>query len=419
MQNRTMIIIAVTLFAIAALLVVAISVAFYVSSSKTYPAPVLTRTVPANRKITSKLLKTKQFDQPPADNIITESDKIVGKVAARELSAGAKLTPDDFREKFKIIKSTSSIPAGNRIDRSMVKKAFVAEKPDNAVEKTEWLVGRMVRSGIPANVSVRSTHVYEEEQKIVVATRQIKANTLVRSEQLKVVSRPVFPEDAVTDKEQLVGRAIKNRKSPGDVLRKSDLYEGKMQLSYFIPLYKRAKTLDVDVSRSVAYQLRPGDLVDLYVYQPRNYSSAKAQEAATVGSEIHVLQKVADATEILALNKQNQNVWSKDKLQKIKNNQKKKGGGKMTYNGVTLAVTLKEAEKISLIQGMKSEGEKMHFYLILRPRIQKSKYGRRKVTGLEIFNREGGLEANEYLESRPVTVIQGEEEKVHKVPGYR
>ncbi len=415
MQNRTMIIIAVTLFIVAAFLVLAMFAAFYLSSSKTYPAPVLTRNVSENQKITGNLLKMKQFSDPVEKKYITDSEKIVGRVADRDLNKNSKLTPADLRDKFKIVKSIHSVPAGNRLDKSMLKMAKVNKKPDKAVENMESLLGKMVRSGIPANVAVLSSHVYNEEKNVVVAARPIKTNTLVRTEQLKVVSRPVFPEDAISDPEKVVSQAIKRHKSPGDVLRKSDLYKGKKQLSYFIPLYKRAVKISVDVSKFIAYQLRPGDFIDLYVYQPKTPGFGGKQEI-TGGESLHVLQKVADAAEVLALNQRNGNIWSKKTLEKKKSG--KKGGGKVTYNGITLAVSLKEAEKISLIQGMKSEKRSMNFYLILRPRIQESNYGLRKMTNLELFNPRGHKEAEEFLESHSVKVIQGEDEETYRVPGY-
>ncbi len=418
MENRVMIAIAGILFLLAVFLGTAIFVALFLTARRDYPVPVADRAIPANTRITENHLATAYLDEPPPEDILTDEQQIIGMIAGWELEPESRFVEADLRDYFELFRTTRSIPAGNRIEREMLELTRVDHKPGNAVEELDWVLGKMVREGIPAQTVIRLDHVYVEEHQVVVADRIIRPNSLLRSDQLTVERRPGVPEDAISSREELVGRAIRIRRSPGEVIRETDLYDEDLQLSYFIPMYRRAVGIPINPERSVSHMIRPGDLVDLYVYQARQYSPAEMDIFSGTGDRVHVLQKVADGSEVLALNSGDRNFWNKSQIEAIEESEERD----FTYDGMTLALTLKEAEKVSLIKGMKYRGLDMRFYVILRPRILESQYGLRRLTDLELFDRRARYEVDELMKSRPdrpVEVIQGDRHETYRVPDRR
>jgi Flp pilus assembly protein CpaB len=254
-------------------------------------------------------------------------------------------------------------------------------------------------------------------QKVVVASEPISANSMIRKDQVKLVSRANPPPDPVTDINSVVGRSAKAKLRPAQVVRESDLFPKTNQLSYFIPLYRRAVTIPVSNYNNLSYMLRPGDQVDLYVYLPQGYvrgTGTNQQNADVLGSD--VLQKVSDAAQILSLN----DVFTKKEVEQIESGGQNKQAQQFTYQEMTLGVTLWEAEKINLIRGQQQAGnQNIRFFVILRPHQLQSSYGYRSVNNYDLFGRSLGNATSRDVSGPQVQVIQGQERETYRVQDYR
>lgn len=412
-----MIIVTVVLVVVVAFLTLAILAGIYLTGGQTYQTLVARTNIPANTQIRQNMVQQKEVDEEPSDAVITDPGQVVGKVSKQSIKKGSTFKPGQLGEQYKVVKTINSIPPGNRIQPNMVQEAQVDEKPDNAVSNLSNIQGKMVREGISANTIVSKDDVYQSEQEIVVATESIKANSMVREDQLKVVSKPTAPPDAVSDPNKVTGRALKRKANTGDVIRSTDLFPNRKQLSYFIPLYRRAISLPVSNYNNVSYMLRPGDQVDIYVYLPQGYSRGQSQGN---NDQLHtdMLKKVADGAEVLSLN----DVFTQDEIERIESGGNGDNGKpqKFTYQEMTLGVTLWEAEKINLVRAQQEAGENyLRFFVILRPRQLDSKYGNRSVSNYDLFNQELGDDAAREAGGPSVKVIQGEDEEVYRVPQYK
>lgn len=410
-----MIIVTVVLVVVVAFLTLAILAGIYLTGGQTYEVLVARTNIPANAKIKDAAVQVKEVDEEPPSSVITDKSQVVGKVTKEQIEKGSNFKPGQLRDKFKVVKTLNSIPPGNRIQASMVTVAKVDESPPNAVSEVSQLTGKMVREGIPANVVVREKDVYQSEQKIVVATESIASNSMVREGQIRVVSRPTAPPDAISDPNKVTGRALKRGVDAGDVIRSTDLFPNRKQLSYFVPLYRRAVSIPVSNYNNVSYMLRPGDQVDLYVYLPQGFSRGRQNNNQ---DQLHtdMLKKVADGSEVLSLN----DVFTQKRIQQIESGGENNKPRKFTYQEMTLGVTIWEAEKINLIRGQQQAGaSELRFFVILRPRQLDSKYGYRSVTNYDLFNKELGNQAARETNGPSVKVIQGEEESVYRVPRYK
>jgi Flp pilus assembly protein CpaB len=406
--------VAVVLFVVAALLGTAIVGVILLTGGQTYEAPVASRNLEPNTRIQSDHLQTKTFDEAPGESVITDREQLIGRVTTREVSGESTFTASDVRDQFETVYTTQSIPAGTRIQRGMVQVQSAEEKPSDAVADPEIIVGKMVRESLPADHVVQRSDVYIEEQEYVVAQEPIEANSIVRQEQVRVVNRPTGPADGLSDPSRVTGKPIKRSLSPGDVVRESDVYSGDPQLSYFIPMYKRAVSIPVANQNQYSYMMKPGDLVDLYAYSPRS------QEIPMGGEEVeeetvHTLQKIADGATVLSLNDR----FTTEQIRSFET-----GGGTGTqnqknfeYQSMTLGVSLKEAERVSLVRGMSSSGVNIDFYAVLRPRILESDYGiSRDITDFELFNPSAESRNNRLNGEKTVEVIHGGSKEVYRVP---
>lgn len=414
MQQRTMIIVTVVLVVVVAFLTLAILAGIYLTGGQTYEVLVARTNIPANAKIKEAAVQTKEVDEQPPSSVITDSSQVIGKVAKKKIEKGSRFKPGQLREKFNVVKTINSIPPGNRIQPNMVQVVKVDEIPPNAASEVSQLAGKMVRGGIAANTIVKTNDVYQSEQKIVVATEEITSNSMIRKDQIKVVSRPTAPPDAISDAEKVVGRALKNSVRSGQVIRSTDLFPNRKQLSYFIPLYRRAVSIPVSNYNNVSYMLRPGDQVDLYVYLPSGFERGRTNgQVDQLNTDM--LKKVADGAEVLSLN----DVFTQKRIKQIESGGKKNKSKKFTYQEMTLGVTLWEGEKINLIRAQQQAGKGfLRFFVILRPRQLESKYGYRSVSNYDLFNKELGNAAVREANGPSVKVIQGDKKSTYRVPRY-
>lgn len=407
-----MIVIAVILVVVVVFLALSIVAVLYLTGGQTYPVPVAAMDIPANQRITENMVRTEEFEEEPPANALRESGEVVGQVAANPIRKDSPFTPPDLRENHRVLRTTDSVPPGNRLQENMIREGEAEEMPDGAITNVDQLLGKMVREGIPANTVITRSQVHLQEQDFVVATREIPSNSLIRDDQIRVEQRPTGPNDGISDMETVLGRATKTKLEPGDPVRQSDLFSEDIQLSYFIPIYRRAVTMPVSNYNNVSYMLRPGDQVDLYAYMPQGFQEGTVSGQSDVLST-NMLQKVADGAEVLTLN----DVFRKEQIQQIESGE---NAQKFTYQKMTLGVSLWEAEKVNLIRGMQESGEQnVRFMVILRPRQLDSERARRRVTNYDLISPELGRNADQRVEGRNVEVIQGEEQQTYQVPRHR
>lgn len=413
MQNQTLIIVAVVLFVVAALLGSAIVAVMFLTGGQTYDIPVASQDIGENTRIKQSHLSTETLEEQPEEGVIRDAEQIVGKVTKNNISSGSSFQSGDLRNNFRVSFTTQSIPAGTRIQQTMLQVRESEDKPSDAVTDPSVVVGKMVRESVPANQILKRSDVYMQEQDFVVATEPIEANSMVRESQLKVESRPSGPSDGVSDITEVTGKPIKQSIEPGEAVRESDIYPGESQLSYFIPMYKRAVSIPVEDHNSYSNMIKPGDVVDLYAYAPREHDvPRKTNGDVEIQTEtVYTLQKIADAATVLSLNDK----FTKEQIEQFKAGGE--NGRNFDLKNMTFGVSLKESERLSLVRGMQNSGVEISYFAVLRPRILKSKYGvNRDITDYELFNPTSEGSTNRLRGEKTVEVIHGDQKEVYKVP---
>lgn len=417
MEQRTMIIVTVVLAVVVAFLTLAIFAGLYLTGGETYQIPVASTQLSANVEIQESDLEVREVEEEPAADVVTEAGQLVGKVTANAKSPGESFSRADVRDSYNIVRVTESVPAGNRLTADHVELVSTQDAPPNALGAIGSVEGKMVRQGIPRNAVVQEEDLYHSEEEIVVVTDTIEANSMIRENQVRVVSRPDVPPDAVTDPGDVIGRSTRGKLRSGQVVRSTDLFPDRQQLSYFIPLYRRAVTIPVSNYNNVSYQLRPGDRVDLYVYLPQGYVRGQSQGSVDE-LDSDMLQKVADGAEIIGLN----DVFTQNEINQIQagDTATNTQAQQFTYQEMTIGVDLWEAEKIHLIRGQQEAGQNnLRFFVILRPRQLESQYGSRSVSNYDLFNKSLGNEQARNASGPRIQVIQGNQKESYRVPQYR
>lgn len=416
MEQRTMIIVTVVLAVVVAFLTLAIVAGLYLTGGETYEVPVVGTNLPENARIKKSHIRVEERNEAPDENIISDPSELVGRVTDQSKQSGETFRQGEVQDVYTVVRALESIPAGNRIREGMVEEVTTDDRPGGAVGSVEELTGKMVRQGIPGKSIITEEDVYQDEQEVVVTTDSFEPNSMIRDDDVQVVSRPDVPPDALGNPENVIGRAVKNTLRSGQVIRKTDLFAQRKQLSYFIPLYRRGVTIPVSNYNNVSYQLRPGDRVDLYVYLPQGFQRGGTnQNIDQISSDM--LQKVADGAEIIALN----DAFTQEEIEEIESG----GEGEdtqarsFTYQEMTLGLTLWEAEKVHLIRGQQEAGnQNLRFFVLLRPRQLESEYGSRSVTNYDLFNKELGNRADKEASGPQVEVIQGNQKESYRVPKY-
>ncbi len=412
MQNRTLIIIAVVLFVVAALLGLSIFAVLYLTTTDPHPVPVAGSNLEANYRIQEYDLDTYDYGRPPPEDVITDTGQIIGRVTTGSIEAGDLFHAGDLRDRFEVVRLRREVSAGSRIGGDMLEVTYSDELPPGAYSSSADVAGKLSRRNLEAGEIVTVEDIHEEEEEFVVVTEQIEPNTIIRRDQLELTSRPPEYPDGVTALEQVVGEVSRRRLPAGEVVRESDLHVGDLQLSHFIPLHRRAVPIPIQNYNAVGYMINPGDLVDIYVYSPDSYSPRRVAEGGPGEINVHKLQKVADAARVLTLNRADETVYQRGQLEEDELT--------FNYDQITIGVTLSEAEKINLIRGMQQEAEQVRFFVILRPRNLESKYGLRRITNFDLYDHERreGRDVEKMIEGREVEVIHGDEIQKYRVPRY-
>lgn len=172
----------------------------------------------------------------------------------------------------------------------------------------------------------------EEEKnkmlKVVIATTEIKEGTITTAEmfELKKVPQQYVARGSLTQLEQVVGKVAAYPIIPGEQVNhlKFKQRSAKLGLQYVIPKGKRAVSVEVDKTGTIASLVNVGDRVDV-VCLIREQTTARA---------ITILQDV----EIYAIDQKT------EKNEKVE--EKKKSGLSTREQVVTFALSLSEAEKL-------------------------------------------------------------------------
>ncbi len=187
----------------------------------------------------------------------------------------------------------------------------------------------------------------EPTSQILVAKLNINPKTTITEEMiaLKEIKESALPPSYMTEKEQVIGQIAKETIYGGESInpeRLADEAYRRNHLAYIIPEGYRALTLQYTPVMGVGGFILPGDYVDIIgTYQP--IFNATEKDVSKV-----ILQQVL----VLAVQENTDEEASKDT---------------QGNNTITLAVTLKEAEKLTYTE------ERASIRLMLRPLNEKGK----------------------------------------------
>jgi pilus assembly protein CpaB len=180
-------------------------------------------------------------------------------------------------------------------------------------------------------------HVIEEAEEVVIVLKDIRPKTELTAEFLSVkrVPKPEMQAGALKDLDAAVGRLTKESLYGGEQVCESRLYarDEKPGLTFVIPPGKRAISVAVNEVIGVAGFIKPGDRVDVL--------GTFDEQAVGKTVTVTVLQDV----EVLAISQRMED----------------KNPGAVVATTVTLALTLDEAEKVTLAE------EQGRLRLALRP----------------------------------------------------
>lgn len=177
----------------------------------------------------------------------------------------------------------------------------------------------------------------EKRVNVVVASSELQPRSVVRSGMVRIAQVPlstVHP-DAVISMAEVEGRIVKDAILPGEQVLRSRLY-GELErpgLTFAIPPGKRAVSVAVNEVIGVAGFVHPGDDVDVLATFDKDFSG------------VDMTTTVLQGVKVLAISQETRTNSEQAKLSTT----------------VTLAVTLEEAERLTLAE------EKGSLRLALRP----------------------------------------------------
>lgn len=166
-----------------------------------------------------------------------------------------------------------------------------------------------------------------------VARTSIPTNTIITEAMLEVRTFETRPADFIgADQKNLILNTVsKNAIAQGRIITKADLFgTGAAQLSYLIPIYKRAVTIQI-AGPLIAnnFMIRQGDVVDVIAKFDKTFAG------------VDVTRTIVQSAEVLALDQ---------KLDEVPRQPAPEGADASrmpaTYQFVTLSVTPREAEKL-------------------------------------------------------------------------
>lgn len=175
----------------------------------------------------------------------------------------------------------------------------------------------------------------------IVAARDIAARTVITDQDLKEVKveENQLNKNALLNKADIINKTTRDTIYEGEQILKERLADGSSELSFQIPMGKRAITINVNEASSVGYFVNPGDCVDVIATLQRDTEGGKEYPRTTKT----LLQNVL----VLGVGQDKgtpQTALDNASKQQLKNST----ASANTTKTVTLAVAPEDAEKIAL-----------------------------------------------------------------------
>lgn len=298
MQNKALIIVAVVLG------IVALGLVTFVVYQKYITKPVAEVPTPAPTPVVATVTDTKPIAPPPPP-------KYPVLYAKQDILENTLLTAQLLEVQEK---DTEVLDALRSINE-------VTGQPATSTQ--------FIAKGSP----ILRTQVHQGAYAGFVARTSIPANAIITEAMLEVRNFDVRPADfiSVDQKAQILNTVAKNAIAQGRIITKADVFgTGAAQLSFLIPIYKRAVTLQITGPLSANnFMIRQGDVVDVIAKFDKTYAG------------VDVTRTIVQSAEVLALDQQLVEV----PRQPVLEGQDPKSAP-ATYQFVTLSVTPREADKL-------------------------------------------------------------------------
>ncbi|HNW94186.1 MAG TPA: Flp pilus assembly protein CpaB, partial [bacterium] len=223
------------------------------------------------------------------------------------------------------LRAKQSIPRGTRITPEMVELAETPTPAADALTAIGDINNTYATENIAAGQPILRGKLHTGPWKVLVARSALVPGARLDETNLTLREMPELPEGALedADRAKVVGRICRTTIRAGQLINSNDFYaQNSTQLSYLIPIYKRAITIQIkaaDLANS--YLIRLGDNVDVLARFPEHFAG------------VDVTRTVVQSATVLAL----------DNRMERAANAADTGG----FSFVTLAVTPREAEKLS------------------------------------------------------------------------
>lgn len=195
---------------------------------------------------------------------------------------------------------------------------------------------------------------------VLIAAQGIPARTIVEP---SMISTKQLPETAITpdmyrDIKEVAGKVTTSAVIAGEILMKQKFAEkgAEMGLSFIVPKGKRAVTVQVNQVSGIAGLLKPGDFVDVLC----TFEIPRSEEEGKVKAPEYMTVTVLQNAQILALDTMME-AKPPEQPQQAAGKPVQPSPPQPSYTFVTLAVTPKDAERLSLLS------ERSSIRLTLRP----------------------------------------------------
>lgn len=227
---------------------------------------------------------------------------------------------------YPVLLATQPIPRGTLVKPEMVYvRRDTAPAPAGALTSPDTLRGKefVTLQAIDSGLPVMTAALREGMFKAIALTMDVPPNTIITDDLLKV---ELFEEEpaAYIDwarKDDFLRKVTRTGLRAGHLLTINDLFaQGPAQLSYLIPIYKRAITMPAKSPDLVNnFMIKQGDIVDVIARFEEHYAG------------VDVTRTIVQTAEVLALDRQLQRTNSDSGV----------------FAFITLAVTPREAEKLT------------------------------------------------------------------------
>lgn len=431
MSNRTIIILAIVLGIIAILLGLAY---FFITvappKKKTYKVLKAVVNLPAGAKITAEKVKIEEQDKPPPPGVFDNLKPVLGKYTNKSISGNSYIKVEDITEGKQIVIAAYDLAESKKIEVNDLSLMEVGIIPPGAIRDKQAIVGKYAAMPIKQGDIIKPEQLISQLTNVVYAAKKIPARTVIKSDMVYIKGEVSAPPGSYNDILKVVGKVSIREIKPNEVISSSDIFQGNIKLSFLIPSYKRAITIPISDYNSLSSLIRPGDIVDVYVFLPKTFQSYAKQELKekttytydksgniTGGEKQFIPQTVSDyiGYDVLMPIATSAMVLSLDQNFSDMPIQSKQGG-QFNFQKVTLAVTHREAEKINYVLGVvapPSIDASVKFFIVLRPFGPSVKYPLALRTIFDVLNEPVKLRGLVY---KPMEMIYGSDRTTIRVP---